>query len=492
MSGRRITLVADELRGIQGGGLAVHVLPASDVRVDPAYFGRLLEIDRALEEARPDVVIVQDLAGAGYVPLRRRQLGLGHDDTLFVVRCSGTRRWITDAARKVRVHPGAHAVTVLEQSALELADIVVAESRYMVEWMRQQGWHLPEATHVIPSVFESGATGQPAPKAQLDPGGQARRIVFFGRLEERKGVRPFLDAVNALEPEALAGLDLEFLGPPTPAWSPDRVRELLSPRTTTAVGSVEFKTDLDRQDALARLGRPGTLAVMPSLEDNSPSTVYECLELGIPFIASAAGGTAELIAGPDRERVAFEPTSAAISAALRRALREPLRPARPAFDDAESLNRWAELVAMRTPARPRVPKRPAVAVIVTRRSEDDDVTRVSAALTGGAYEDFDLTVVTGHGARLSTAKSAQADWVVFLDVDDVPLDGLLETLVRAQAASGADVVTCGLLLDDDSDALTTRLFLGEPGALGVVSNAYGNVALIRRSLLADVPQGPWS
>src|SRR5438105_1266801 len=450
MTGRRITLVADELRGIQGGGLgtvftylaialarlgnavdvlyfgrapaslepgwgdvyerwgvSVHVLPRSEVRVEPAHFGRLLEIDRALEAARPDVVIAQDLAGAAYVPLRRRQIGLGFDNTLFIVRCSGTRRWITDAARKVRVHPGALAVTVLEQAALELADVVVAESQYMVDWMRDQGWRLPEATHVIPSVLEAGATGASAPKAQLDPDGRVRRIVFFGRLEERKGVRPLLAALNALEPRVLAGIQLELLGPPTPAWPPERVRKLLSPRTTAAFGSVQF-TSLDRQEALARLARPGTLPVMPSLEDNSPSTVYECLELGIPFIASAVGGTAELIAEPDRQRALFEPTAAGIESALRRVLLDRLRPVRASFDDAESLNTWAELVATATAATPRVSEPPAVDVIVTRQSADDDATNCSTALTRGGYRDFELTVVTGHDARLAAARGASA------------------------------------------------------------------------------------
>src|SRR5205807_1743442 len=56
-----------------------------------------------------------------------------------------------------------------------------------------------------------------------------------------------------------------------------------------------------------------------------------------------------------------------------------------------------------------------------------------------------------------------------------------ETLVRAQAASGADVVTCGQQLGSD----TQQFFLGEPGGLGVVSNTYGQAALIRRSLLSD-------
>ena len=47
---------------------------------------------------------------------------------------------------------------------------------------------------------------------------------------------------------------------------------------------------------------------MPSLQENSPNTVYECLEQGIPFIASNVGGVPELIAPDDHARVLFEPT----------------------------------------------------------------------------------------------------------------------------------------------------------------------------------------
>ena len=50
---------------------------------------------------------------------------------------------------------------------------------------------------------------------------------------------------------------------------------------------------------------------MPSLQENSPNVVYECLEHGIPFIASNVGGVPELIApGGSRPRL-FEPTAGA-------------------------------------------------------------------------------------------------------------------------------------------------------------------------------------
>jgi glycosyltransferase involved in cell wall biosynthesis len=503
VSGRRITLVADELQGIQGGGLGtvfsylaialarlgnsvdvlyfgrtpaavdaawaetyerwnvgVQLLPPSTAEVEPPYFARLLDIASALEAGRPDVVIAQDLAGAAYVPLRLRQLGLGFEDTLFIVRCSGTRRWITDAARKVRVHPGALAVTTVEQAALELADAVVAESRYMVDWMLSQGWRLREETHVIPSVLEWGATGETPASAKVAEDARVRRIVFFGRLEDRKGIGPFVDAVNALEPDVVDGVELEFLGHETPAWPEERVRELVS---ASAFGSVEVTTRLDRDAALARLVQPGTLAVMPSLEDNSPSTVYECLALGIPFAASGVGGTAELVDARDRDRVLFDPTKAGIAAALQRALThtDGLRPARPAFDDAESLDRWSDILAREPEARSVPKERPSVDVIVAPRE--------------------------GREAALS---ESAAEWIVLLDSDDDPSDELLETLLRAQAASSADVVTSGLLVRD-AETSKPYYFLGDPGGLGVLSNAYGVAPLIRRSLLADGTATAW-
>ena len=84
-------------------------------------------------------------------------------DTSFVVFCHGTRQWITDVSGKVRVLPGAHAVTVLERASVELADAVVSPSAYLVDWMRGEGWHLPEQTFVIPHVSRAGATGEPPP-----------------------------------------------------------------------------------------------------------------------------------------------------------------------------------------------------------------------------------------------------------------------------------------------------------------------------------------
>ncbi len=82
-------------------------------------------------------------------------------------------------------------------------------------------------------------------------------------------------------------------------------------------------------------------------------------------------------------------------------------------------------------------------------------------------------------------QESRSDWVLVLEEGDEPAPELVETLARAQAVSGADVVTCGA----ETEA-GTRLFAGEPGGVGVLGNQYGACALVRRALLDDVEE-PW-
>ena len=557
MQPRRITLVADELLGYAGNGLGtattflavalarmghevevlyfgktptgpvdsewrrlyervdVRVRPVlrRETSVEPPHFTGSREVELALRSEPPDVVIAQDFGAPAYCAVQLRRLGLAFESTLFVVYCHGTRQWVADMARKTRVLPGALAVTRLEQAAIELADVAVSPSAYMLDWMRQQGWRLPETAMVIPLLTRSGATGEPPPEPARTDGARAlERLVFFGRLEVRKGVRPFVGALNALEPQLLADVELEFLGRATKDFTPDRVRALLSETTTSAVRGISFETSLDQHEALARLSRPGTLAVMPSLEDNSPMAVYECLERGIPFVASCSGGTGELVTPEDREHVLLEPTDEGVAAALRRVLsaRGAPRSARPAFDDAVSLQQWAEVVARRP--RPVAPvRRPQVDVVVVYRQSRDALVRCLAALAKQAYRELTVTVAaigtdlpaddleapvvrserrSVEAAREAGLEVGTAPWVVFLDEEDVPADEFLETLVRAQAASGADVVSCALHLADGDGGSREYFFTGEPGAVGLLGNGYGTVALLRRSLLGKLP-GPW-
>ena len=168
---------------------------------------------------------------------------------------------------------------------------------------------------------------------------------------------------------------------------------------------------------------------MPSLADNSPLAVYECLEHGTPFIASDSGGIAELVAVEDHSRVLFEPTPEGVATALRRVLSSnpPVRPARPAFAGSVSLAAWNEVLR-----------------------------------------------VTASAPEVSVTSGPDTDWALVLADGDAPDPDLLETLIRAQVASGADAVTCGV-----RSGAGVTLFAGETGGLGVVGNRFGGAGLVR-------------
>jgi O-antigen biosynthesis protein len=466
-------------------GVKIRGVPPAPQPVEPWPFLRAHSNALALRDDPPDVVIAHDFAAPAYAALRLRQAGVAFEDTAFVVFCHGSRRYALDLSPNLAPGDLRHvlAIGVQEQASIELADVVVSPSAYLLDWMRRAGWLLPECTQVIPYFSRGDVMDEPRPAPAYRDGTTLERLTFFGRLDERKGLKLFAAALNAVEPDLLAGLDVELLGRPTATWTRERIETLFSAATQRALRRLAFETQLDQHEALARLRRPGTLVIMPSLGENSPNTVYECLEHGIPFIASNAGGIPELVAPDERARVLFEPTTEGLEAALRGVLsgRRVPPPPQAAFDSRVPFERWAEVMQTR-PRRQTRSSGERVDVVVVQRASHEARERCLAALERQTYADFRVHVADTREAGL---RAGDAPNIVFLDEEDVPDPELLETLVRAQAASGADVVTCGVRLGDGDGEPTLHFFSGDPGGLGVLANDYGLVCLLRRAAPAD-------
>jgi hypothetical protein len=332
-----------------------------------------------------------------------------------------------EAARKVPDTIERFGEDVAQRTCFELADAVVSPSAWLLTCLRSRHWPEPHEPSVIQNLWESVALGTPV--AQVQPASRIRRLAFFGHLREGKGLRIFLSALARVDRSLLDGVEVAFVGHAR-RWSPDDVRAMVPDGV-----DAHFETSLDRAGALAALAQPGTLAVMPSLLENSPYAVAECIERGIPFIATNVGGTPELIAEEDRARVLCAPTAEALADALTHALSsDGVAPARPARPPEQSLDSWLALVDHVSPPGPR-----------------------------------------------STSAPKQDEFVRLGDVDDQ----LYATLLDAQDASGADAVTTGVGASDG-----VRLFLGDAGALGLVENQYGVSGIAPRAQVAD-GESPW-
>ena len=410
-------------------------------------FGVPWFVYRFLREHRFDVVHFNDCCGEGSLCLAAKRLGIGFHDSLLTVALHSPSRWVLALNHMPPSNVVLSAFDHAERVSVACTDVLWSPSRYMLDWAAAQGFELPAQTFVQPYAIPGAAT---APSDAAPASAPLREIVFFGRLEERKGLRVFCAAVDRLR-EAIAarGITVTFLGKPEHC---DGVPSLdyIARRGAAWTFPVRTITDLGQPEALRHLSAAGTLAVIASPIDNSPCTLYEALDRGIPFLAARTGGIPELIAAADQDRVLFDPTPDGLSVALSAAMANGARTARPAIAQQDTRRTWTAMHdrwRAFLPATPDAVALSSVAVIIDHRAGDR----------------LDLTLA-------STARCPTINRLIVLnrDGDTLPLDSLDPSAgdPAMLAAALADVTEDAVLLLHSGVALLPEAFPIMVAALG--------------------------
>src|SRR4030095_262322 len=88
-------------------------------------------------------------------------------------------------------------------------DVLLSPSRYMIEWAREKGIRLPEKTQLTPYVWSEMRESEVRTSFHVDND----HLIFFGRLETRKGCHIFCDAIRQLgEDHGDVPRKISFLG----------------------------------------------------------------------------------------------------------------------------------------------------------------------------------------------------------------------------------------------------------------------------------------
>ena len=484
-----------------------------------------------------DVVYVPEWRGLGYGPLLAKSLGLAFGATHFVVHGHSPTLWAVEGNRQLLHAERELGWVFMERRSVELADTLICGSAHLLGWMRDAGYALPARSFVWPNPFPAP---DPSPAAEAEraarDGAALAEVVFFGRLEPRKGLVLFVDAIERLVRRGGAPARVTFLGKVSSRIDgPEFIRSAVrgwpvEVRTLTGFGAGE---------ALGYLSRPGRLAVIPSLLENSSMAVMECLQAGIPFVAAATGGTPELVAPEDRGRALVAPDHVALGEHLAALARAPLRAVRPRWDFERSLEVWSrwharsapfEATAARFAERTRAAgtetplvtvclvhhERPALvrmavdsvlaqdypaleAVLVDDGSEGAEALAVLAALETEFAERGWRVVRQDNrypgAARNAAAAAARGEWLLLLDDDNVLFPDAVSRLVRAARFCGADCVPAASIrfcgdgdprTDTASHGTPTR-FLGAARAWSRFRNVVGDTcALVRREAFEAV------
>ncbi|QLC22988.1 glycosyltransferase family 4 protein [Parasphingopyxis sp. CP4] len=295
---------------------------------------------------RFDMVHTSEWRGGAFYCLQAKRLGLAFHDTLFVMKTSSPYIW----NRHYQMRPIDKAELIVaafaEQKCVEWSDIVVGGSAHLLSFMDYVGYQLPEGhTYVQPNIvdFSEVLVDDQRPRRELGDTVKTGELVFFGRLEPRKGLELFVFAIDALVANGAQIDKITFLGKEGEKLQGQgniKPGEFIEAHAKHWPFPIEIVTDRNQPEALSLMCSREMIAVMPSLIENSTMAVYEALVHRIPFIATRVGGTPELIDAIDHDATLVQPQVQNLADTIARALEHGQPIARPAFDNDDNLATW--------------------------------------------------------------------------------------------------------------------------------------------------------
>ncbi len=302
------------------------------------WYERSYIVYRWLVQRSFDIVHFQDVFGLGYCTLSARRLGIEFTRTWIDVTVHGPERYSRWGNGYEFNTTEVVALDALERESAKLADAVICPSRFLLAWMNEQGWDFPESTWVMPNPKLSNSSNV----QRLNQTGLACcELVFFGRLEIRKGLDIFCDAIDALQGTIHVSLSITFLGKNQHLGKYHcNSDEYVMARASNWKNACSILCGLSSEEALGYLATPGKVAVMPSIMENTPYTVVECLNLGIPFIASDVGGIPELVRHDERTRVLFKPDTGSLVSRITEIVALPTFRVQPGQDYEAIARKW--------------------------------------------------------------------------------------------------------------------------------------------------------
>ncbi|WP_368356332.1 glycosyltransferase [Acidithiobacillus montserratensis] len=465
-----------------------------------------------------DLIIFPEWHAEAYYTLLARHQGLMLQHAQIWVNTHGPSAWSMEGNYQLPREAELVELDFMERETVRLADGVVSPSAYLLDWMREHQWQIPKQALVIQNLMVDELVTHASAATALD---QIDELVFFGRLEARKGLFIFCDAMDRLAPELQAMIRrITFLGKALPVDVFDSFG-YIQRRAAAWKTPVVIQTEYDREQALEFLTEsPFRLAVIASLVENSPYTVLECLHHQIRFLATNIGGIPELIDSEDHSRVLFPPRPAALARLLENAVTEGLAPARRALTAEQVETQWSAFFAQIT-AQPRhellslpyaADTQPLVSVCMPHHDSPDTLRMALDSLYRQTYEHYEIIVVDDGSsteealqmldslerelaekggrlirqenaypgaARNQAVAHARGDYLFFMDDDNLAMSQELETFVAVALRTDADILTTvSAVFTGKSPPEEPRhlwLPLGPATGAGVYRNVFGDM-----------------
>jgi glycosyltransferase involved in cell wall biosynthesis len=503
-------------------GIHFSVVPRQPLIIENSHVARMsFDAFAWLREQDFDFIHFHEMVGYAFYSVMAKRQGLAFPNTTLCVGIHSPDRWHALENRSFSTDKIQLEIDFMEKRSVECADVAFSPSEYLLNWAQGRGWSLPDRSYVIPHPLPA-TLQEREPRTVTE---SVEELVFFGRLESRKGLEVFCEAIEILDvdiPVTFLGTEGRAAGLPALSYLRQRAAKWTAP--------VKYLTDYDHINALDYIQREGVLCVVPSLSDSTSYTLCECLHLGVPVIASSWAGMGEAVAVEDRDRILVEPIAQPLASKIQACINGQSAIAKPRVshigaketwlrfhqvEHSEVTDEWREfesdnppLISVCIPHR----NRPSVLERALKSVRSQDYPKVEVVIVDDGstipgvaeelrkierdFSDLSARLVSQPqrypgAARNMAAAHAKGEYLFFLDDDNLMKPNALSVLYQAVSKTGADIMTAALDIfvgDSIPDAPIARmLFLGGNASASVVSNTLGDTfALIARKTFLEL------
>jgi glycosyltransferase involved in cell wall biosynthesis len=492
----------------------VHIrqlIPGNPIHNGYWFIERSIRVHEWLSPRSFDQIHFQEWQANGYIPIQAKRTGQAYTNTFLTTTVHSCEEWIHEGNRRLPIGGVEYMLQRhCEKYSAENADTTIFPSSYMKEWCEEKGWVCNEA-QIIPYHYSNSKRKQIADKKI-----PISEFVFFGRLETRKGIDLFLKAIETL----ITNCQLVVIPKITFLGKNGMVANKLASEVIAefnAKFNIEVKVidNYDSNSALKYLEGDGRCAVIPTLQDNLPYVVIECVERGISVIASNVGGVPEIISSVEH---LFDPNAKSLCDKLTTIIKDGLSLPQQNYSHQVAVNGWNHVLEQNSRSNIRKHWKPSdVTICIAYYNYGKYLPALLESLENQSAIGFSIVVVNdgstdeysikifnelkrkcskqenwyflskengGIGeTRNFAAAHARSTFIVFMDADNEASPEMVEKMIKGINASNSDCLTCHMdgFSEDDSGGkkiIYSYAPTGGPLEAGIFTNCLGDANFI--------------
>jgi glycosyltransferase involved in cell wall biosynthesis len=476
-----------------------------------------------------------EMCGFGYRTIQARRVGLLPNCVTSVTLHSG-HEWVYEANERFNV-TYAHnfwQICHYEQNSFENADLSFHPSNFILSKVKSYGWNVNDAIRLpyfIPLINRSCIETPLIESLKNRITDHKIPIIFFARLEERKGLCTFIQAIKRLEASLTNSCHFIFVGKVVQLNS-HQLRHLDSDQyirqELTGAFSYEICDGLFSEEALNLINSfDRSVVCLTSPQDNFPNSALEVGQLPVSIVAADTGGFRETLSLLNRDSCVywFQPQNVqSLTQALSKSIANYTElPNIPKLDLLKETNisllqkRLAYINHEFEDRHKETQIYPSVIVTVVLKDGDLNLLDCLGSLSTQTYQNFQVVILDvavedeetqqvlrnsqmkfqnikvihcNHASDLISLQDwidliQQSSWLLFWNANNISSINMIDTLVNSATSAEALVSLCPALINSQN-LLVQNLRLGYVSQLLTSGLSNVNMLLSTKLLLEHV------